>query len=118
MNGNVVKARDDYAAFANIKLISSAKDEEFSLEPAMIYANATDLKTLNAFAKEALSTQTFNLYKEEAGLDKRREFLINWFKSVKGNGKGARKVDSAIKLFDGSLDFKYPAFLDEVFDFG
>ncbi|MGF6395991.1 ATP-dependent nuclease [Pseudomonas plecoglossicida] len=115
---NVVKARDDYAAFANIKLISSAKDEEFSLEPAMIYANATDLKTLNAFAKEVLSTQTFNLYKEEAGLDKRREFLINWFKSVKGNGKGARKVDSAIKLFDGSLDFKYPAFLDEVFDFG
>lgn len=115
---NVLKARDDYAAFANIKLISSDKDEEFSLEPAMIYANAVDLKTLNAFAKEVLSKQTYNLYTEEAGLNKRREFLIDWFRSVKGNGKGARKVDSAIKLFDGSLDFKYPAFLDEVFDFG
>ncbi|VVN77042.1 hypothetical protein PS687_05930 [Pseudomonas fluorescens] len=115
---NVVKARDDYAAFANIKLISSGKDEEFSLEPAMIYANAVDLKTLNAFANEVLSKQTYNLYTEEAGLNKRREFLIDWFRSVKGNGKGARKVDSAIKLFDGSLDFKYPAFLDEVFDFG
>lgn len=115
---NVVKARDDYAAFANIRLISSAKDEEFSLEPAMIYANAVDLKTLNAFAKEVLSKQTYNLYTEEAGLNKRREFLIDWFRSVKGNGKGARKVDSAIRLFDGSLDFKYPAFLDEVFDFG
>lgn len=115
---NVVKARDDYADFANIKLISSDNDEEFSLEPAMIYANAVDLKTLNAFAKEVLSKKTYNLYTEEAGLNKRREFLIDWFRSVKGNGKGARKVDSAIRLFDGGLEFKYPAFLDEVFDFG
>lgn len=115
---NVVKARDAYAAYPNIKLISSAKNEEFSLEPAMIYANALDLKTLNAFAKEVLSKQTYNLYAEVAGLNKRREFLIEWFRSVKGNGKGARKVDSAIKLFDGNLDFKYPAFLDEVFNFG
>lgn len=115
---NVVKARDAYAAYPNIKLISSENDEEFSLEPAMIYANAIDLKTLNAFAKEVLSKQTYNLYTKVADLNKRREFLIEWFRSVKGNGKGARKVDSAIKLFDGNLDFKYPAFLDEVFNFG
>lgn len=115
---NVVKARDAYVAYPNIKFISSTKDEEFSLEPAMIYANATDLKTLNAFAEEVLSKQTYSLYTKLAGLDKRREFLIEWFRSVKGNGKGARKVDSAIKLFDGILDFKYPAFLDEVFNFG
>lgn len=56
---NVVKARDAYAAYPNIKLISSENDEEFSLEPAMIYANATDLKTLNAFAEEVLSKQTY-----------------------------------------------------------
>ncbi|EPJ7337374.1 ATP-dependent nuclease [Citrobacter amalonaticus] len=115
---NVVKARDAYAAYPNIKLISSENDEEFSLEPAMIYANAIDLKTLNAFAEEVLSRQTYNLYAKIADLNKRREFLIEWFRSVKGNGKGARKVDSAIKLFDGDLDFKYPAFLDEVFNFG
>lgn len=115
---NVVKARDAYAAYPNIKLISSENDEEFSLEPAMIYANAIDLKTLNAFAEEVLSKQTYNLYTKVADLNKRREFLIEWFRSVKGNGKGARKVDSAIKLFDGNLDFKYPAFLDEVFNFG
>ncbi|CAI2020450.1 TPA: AAA family ATPase [Serratia liquefaciens] len=115
---NVVKARDTYAAYPNIKLISSENDEEFSLEPAMIYANAIDLKTLNAFAEEVLSKQTYNLYTKVADLNKRREFLIEWFRSVKGNGKGARKVDSAIKLFDGNLDFKYPAFLDEVFNFG
>ena len=115
---NVVKARDTYAAYPNIKLISSENDEEFSLEPAMIYANAIDLKTLSAFAEEVLSKQTYNLYTKVADLNKRREFLIEWFRSVKGNGKGARKVDSAIKLFDGNLDFKYPAFLDEVFNFG
>ncbi|WP_440483634.1 ATP-dependent nuclease [Serratia bockelmannii] len=117
-NENIVKARDTYAAYPNIKLISSENDEEFSLEPAMIYANATDLKTLNAFAEEVLSKQTYNLYAKVADLNKRREFLIEWFRSVKGNGKGARKVDSAIRLFDGNLDFKYPAFLDEVFNFG
>ena len=115
---NVVKARQEYAAFPNIKLISSDNDLAFSLEPAMIYANAADLKTLDAFAEEVLSTQTYNLYKVVGTLEERREFLIDWFRSVRGNGKGARKVDSAIRLFDGTLDFKYPAFLDEVFDFG
>nr|WP_277816474.1 TOPRIM nucleotidyl transferase/hydrolase domain-containing protein [Providencia rettgeri] len=114
---NVVKVRTDYAAYPNIKLISSAKNEEFSLEPAMIYANATDLVTLDAFAKVVLSTQTFNLYDKVVDLDKRRDFLIDWFRSVQGNGKGARKVDSAIKLFDCALNFRYPPFLDEVFDF-
>lgn len=116
-NGNVVKGRLEYAAHPNIKLYSSENDAEFSLEPAMIYANATDIKTLDAFAKEVLSTETFNIYNKEVTLEDRRENLIHWFKSVKGNGKGTRKVDSAIKLFDGTLDFKYPVFLDEVLDF-
>jgi hypothetical protein len=116
-NGNVVQGRLEYAAFPNIQLYSSMNDAEFSLEPAMIYANAIDIKTLDAFAKEVLSTETFNIYNAEVALEDRRENLIRWFKSVKGNGKGARKVDSAVKLFDGELDFKYPAFLDEVLDF-
>lgn len=116
-NGNVVQGRLEYAAFPNIQLYSSKNDAEFSLEPAMIYANATDIKTLDAFAKEVLSTETFNIYNKEVTLEDRRENLIHWFKGVKGNGKGARKVDSAIKLFDGTLEFKYPVFLDEVLDF-
>lgn len=116
-NGNVVQGRLEYAAFPNIQLYSSMNDAEFSLEPAMIYANAIDTKTLDAFAKEVLSTETFNIYNAEVTLEDRRENLIRWFKSVKGNGKGARKVDSAVKLFDGGLDFKYPAFLAEVLDF-
>lgn len=116
-NGNVVQGRLEYTAFPNIQLYSSKNDAEFSLEPAMIYANATDIKTLDAFAREVLSTETFNIYNKEVTLEDRRENLIHWFKSVKGNGKGARKVDSAVKLFDGALDFKYPVFLDEVLDF-
>ncbi len=116
-NGNVVQGRLEYTAYPNIKLYSSKNDAEFSLEPALIYANATDIKTLDAFAKVVLSTETFNIYNKEVTLEDRRENLIHWFKSVKGNGKGARKVDSAIKLFDGTIDFKYPVFLDEVLDF-
>lgn len=115
--GNVEQERLAYAAFKNVKLISSSNNEEFSLEPAMIYANAIDIETLNAFAKEILSTKTYNLYDANVALEDRREYLIQWFKSENGNGKGARKVDSAIRLFDGTLSFKYPGFLDEVFDF-
>lgn len=114
---NVVQARLEYASFPNIQLYSSMNNAEFSLEPALIYANAIDIKTLDAFAKEVLSTETFNIYSAEVTLEDRRENLIRWFKSVKGNGKGARKVDSAVKLFDGALDFKYPTFLDEVLNF-
>ena len=116
-NGNVVQERLEYANFPNIKLFSPVSNDEFSLEPAMIYANATNIKTLNAFAKTVLSTNAYNLYDANKTLEDRRESLIQWFKSVAGNGKGARKVDSAIRLFDSALDFKYPAFLDEVLDF-
>lgn len=115
---NVVQARLEYAAFPNIKLFSPVDDKEFSLEPAMIYANSIDIKTLDAFAKEVLSKETYKLYDAKVALEDRRENLIQWFKSVKGNGKGARKVDSAIRLFDSELDFRYPAFLDEVLNFG
>src|SRR3546814_1316376 len=76
---------------------SDVCSSDLSLEPAMIYANAVDIKTLDAFAKEVLSTETFNIYNAEVSLEDRRENLIRWFKSVKGNGKGARKVDSAVR---------------------
>ena len=116
-HGNVVQERLKYTAFPNIVLFSPVNDEEFSLEPTMIYANAIDIKTLDAFAKEVLSTVTYKVYEKSATLEEKRDYLIRWFKSEKGNGKGARKVDSAIRLFDGMLDFKYHAFLDEVLDF-
>lgn len=114
---NIEQERLEYIAFPNVKMFSSVNDKEFSLEPAMIYANAIDIKTLDAFARELLSSQTYKLYDAKTTLDGRRDYLIDWFKSVNGNGKGARKVDSAIRLFDGDLQFKYPDFLGEVLNF-
>jgi predicted ATPase len=114
---NVVEARKEYIKHPNIKLISSECDEDFSLEPAMISANAGSEKELVSFAEIVLSTQTCNLLKKQASLADKRNFIVTWFKSESGDGKGKKKVDSAIKLFDTAEPFKYPAFLDEVLSF-
>src|SRR3989344_2274596 len=66
---HVVKERAKYVAYPNIRLISSANDKEFSLEPALIHANAKDVATLDAFAKVVLSTQTFKSYSAKATLE-------------------------------------------------
>ncbi len=114
---NVVEAQKEYAAYPNIKLISSANNKEFSLEPAMISANATSEKDLMAFAKIVLSPKTYNLLVAEPTFDDKFAFVVEWFKSADGDGKGKKKVDSAIRLFETSDPFKYPAFLGEVLNF-
>jgi putative ATP-dependent endonuclease of OLD family len=114
---NVVAARKDYDGHANIKLVSSEDDDEFSLEPAMIAANATTEAELNNFAKIVLSKQTLNKYDLETSLADKRAFLVSWFKSEPGNGKGTKKVDAAMRLFDTDEAFKYPDFLKEVLHF-
>jgi hypothetical protein len=115
--GNVEQERLEYVDFTNVKLFSSANDLEFSLEPALIYANSINENKLDAFAKIILSTTTYNKYIKQKSLKEKQDNLIEWFRSEKGNGKGARKVDSAIRLFDCELDFKYPLFLEEAFNF-
>lgn len=114
---NVVAARADYVGHANIRLISSENDDEFSLEPAMITANATTEAELNAFAKIVLTKQTLNKYDLEPSLANKRAFLVNWFKSEPGNGKGTKKVDAAMRLFETDDAFKFPEFLKEVLRF-
>ncbi|MBX5729353.1 AAA family ATPase [Pseudomonas aeruginosa] len=114
---NIVEARKEYTAHTNINLISSSNNNDFSLEPAMISANATSEKELMAFAKIILSTKTYNLLDKEPTLKDKQAFLIDWFKSADGDGKGKKKVDSAIRLFETTEKFKYPAFLDEVLNF-
>lgn len=114
---NIVEAQKEYAAFPNIKLISSAVNSEFSLEPALIAANAASEKELVAFAKIVLSTMTYNLFIAEPTFDKKHAFIIGWFKSADGDGKGKKKVDSAIRVFETAQPFKYPGFLDEVLNF-
>ncbi|MDG9930705.1 MULTISPECIES: AAA family ATPase [unclassified Pseudomonas] len=114
---NIVKAQNEYTAHPNIKIISSTDNNEFSLEPAMIMANSTSEKELVAFAKIVLSTKTYNLLAAEPTFDGKRTFIVDWFKSADGDGKGKKKVDSAIRLFETTEPFKYPAFLGEVLNF-
>jgi putative ATP-dependent endonuclease of OLD family len=114
---NVAEAQKIYAAHPNIKLISSTDNNDFSLEPAMISANATSEKELLSFAKIVLSTQTYNLLAVEPTFEDKLAFIVDWFKSADGDGKGKKKVDSAIKLFETTESFKYPAFLGEVLNF-
>lgn len=114
---NVAEAQKVYAAHPNIKLISSTDNNDFSLEPAMISANATSEKELLSFAKIVLSTQTYNLLAVEPTFEDKLAFIFDWFKSADGDGKGKKKVDSAIKLFETTESFKYPAFLGEVLNF-
>lgn len=114
---NVVKERKDYKDFPNIKLVSSTNNNEFSLEPAMILANAESDKELQAFAKIALSSQTFKLFTAKTTLPEKLEFIVEWFRSGDGDGKGKKKVDTAIRIFETDEPFKYPAFLAEVLNF-
>lgn len=114
---NVEKAQDNYADYPNIKLVSSTDNDEFSLEPAMILANAETEKDLLAFAKIVLSPQTYNRLSAKPTFAEKCAFITEWFKSVEGDGKGKKKVDSAIRLFESTERFKYPTFLDEVLNF-
>src|SRR5450830_196291 len=114
---NVVKAREDYKDFPNIKLVSSTNNDEFSLEPAMILANAGSEKELGAFAKIVLSTKTFNLFTAKPNFAEKLEFIVEWFKSGDGDGKGKKKVDAAIRVFETDKPLIYPAFLAEVLNF-
>lgn len=84
----------------------------------MILANAASEEELEAFAKIVLSSQTYNLFIAKPTFHDKHDFIVDWFKSVGGDGKGKKKVDSAIKFFETFEAFKYPTFLDEVLKFG
>lgn len=114
---NVVEARKDYADFPNIKLVSSTSNNEFSLEPAMILANADSEKELQAFAEIVLSIKTIKLFTAKPTFAEKLEFIVEWFRSGDGDGKGKKKVDTAIRIFETNEPFKYPAFLAEVLNF-
>lgn len=116
-NKNIVAAQKAYAAYHNVKLVSSKVDHEFSLEPAMIYANCGSEDELAAFANIVLSAQTFKLLQAKPDLSEKMAFIIEWFGSIPGDGKGKKKVDAAIRLLETTDKFKYPPFLDEVLNF-
>ena len=83
----------------------------------MILANSISEKELQAFAEIVLSTQTFNLLAAKPTFADKLEFIVEWFRSSDGDGKGKKKVDSAIRVFETDKPFKYPVFLAEVLHF-
>lgn len=110
---NIVDWFEEFKDGATI--YSPLSDAQSSLEPALIEKNGSSIEKLDVLAKEMLSTQTYNKYLIEDGIELRKAFLLLWFK---GEDKGARKVDSAIRIFDGSADIEFPEYLDEAIDFG
>ncbi len=113
---NIKNYDDKYKDYECIEFYSSDKKYLYSLEPAMIDANAIDEKELDIYAEVTLSTQTFAKFKAEVDLDKKISFLKNWYDDVGGAGK--KKVDSAMRIFETDRKIKYPDFLEKVFDFG
>lgn len=114
---NVAEPQKTYAAHPNIKLFSATDKADFSLEPALISANSATEVELEIFAKITLSTQTYKQLMAKPSFNEKRAFIMEWFTSTKGDGKGKKKVDSAIRLFETTETFKYPAFLHEVLTF-
>lgn len=115
---NVSGIIENYKKYSNIKIISASDDSDFSIEPALINANAKSIEDIDNYARIVLSATTLNKYTQIDDLNGKKEFLLNWFKSEPGNGKGKKKVDSAIKIFETDEAFKFPEFLVEVMTFG
>ena len=81
----------------------------------MIESNSSDEKTLDKYANIALSTTTYNKYKKKNGIDSKQNFLKKWFADK--DGAGAKKVDSAMRIFESEEPVKYPYFLEEALCF-
>lgn len=106
-----------YKEDSNVHFISSSDNNEFSLEPSMIHANAGSEEDLDNFANIVLSRVTLRKYRDSSSLGDKKKFLIDWFKSENGVGRGKEKVDSAMRLFETNDDFKWPDFLERAFIF-
>ncbi len=105
---------DDYADQPNIRFFSESDNNLNSLEPALFAANGGTEAELDAYAEIALSKQTYNLYKLEADINKKAEFLKTWFG---GEKSGSKKVDSAIRIFDSNKTINYPIYLENAINF-
>lgn len=120
---NVVKDNDgsyktnieDYSKsfeLPNISFFSEMDDKLKSLEPSLIEVNADTEKSLETYAKIALSTQAYNKMMQLKDLDKKKEFFIAVYIGEKGDkNNGSKKVDSAIRIFDSEDTIKYPDYL-------
>lgn len=104
--------------FENINFFSETNDKLKSLEPSLIEANSKDIKTLEKLAKTALSTQAFNELKALVSLADKKSYFSSIYVGVNGDKNyGAKKVDSAIRIFESSQTIHYPNYLLEALNF-
>lgn len=111
---NIKNWISDYAEYGFIRCFSPTDNEHRSLEPALIRTNATNEEMLNAFAKVALSTQTYNAYEVCPDLALKITFLEDWYR---GEGGAGKKVDSAIRIFEAKDAILIPTYLQEAATF-
>lgn len=114
---NILDYADDFK-FDNIKFFSEPDNKLKSLEPSLIAANGNDLKSLDKFAKIALSSQAYNQMKELKGLDQKKAFFTAVYVGENGDkNNGSKKVDSAVRIFDSEQVIQYPIYLMEALKF-
>lgn len=112
---NIVDWGKNYKDCDFVNLFSPQDSAQFSLEPALIEANADTQDNLDKLARIMLSTQTNNNYLGSGDLNARKVFLKSWFD---GKDSGGKKVDSAIRIFDSEENIAYPEYLTKAVEFG
>jgi len=116
-NKNILEYSQQFD-YENINFFSEMNDTLKSLEPLLIEANSKDIKTLEKFAKIALSTQAFNELKAEISLPDKKLYFTSVYVGKNGDKNyGAKKVDSAIRIFESSQTVNYPEYLLEALNF-
>lgn len=112
---NIEEYKKQYDEYRNIEFFYTPDDEQYSLEPVLIYANNKSEKELDEYAKITLSTQTYNKYMGKKNLDEKVIFLKSWYADEGGAGK--KKVDTAIRVFESKNKINYPNFLQKALCF-
>ena len=111
---NIVDWASQYSEYECIRCFSPVDNAEYSLEPALIRANAANDNQMNQFASIAFSPQTFKTFLEQANQADKIAFFDNWFADPKAGGK---KVDSAVRLFESEADFVVPTYIKQAINF-
>ncbi len=112
---NIEEYKEKYDAYENIEFFSISDNEQYSLEPVLIFANKATEKGLDDYAKITLSTQTYKKYISQKNLDEKVIFLMGWYADEGGAGK--KKVDSAMRIFESDHKINYPNFLQKALRF-
>jgi putative ATP-dependent endonuclease of OLD family len=113
---NIVEwKKEDYGGCDFIECFSPEKNDERSLEPALVAANGENVASLDVLAKVMLSSKTYaGEYAACIDLASKRAFLTSWYLS---DGGPKKKVDSAIRIFDKPEVIKYPDYLTKAVSF-